>query len=912
MPHPLLTIALLLLSTIAHGSPDSFRVHTDYPYLKNEKILLPVLYKTDTAFNANLSIEFYKYNSEKDSTLTLGYIMPLYSFKKGIHKLKIDFSKQDTNLFAEHKFSEILKRTGSIAPGFYKTYIKAQNDNNKYEIIYLHHIDSLLELNSPVRKDINKNLKKKNGLIKVKTPMAASSKSNGAGHAFARSQRKINRAVKKRGLTSQQHERGGKSYVDLFYEDCFAGRYEVKNKGTLSAQIDQMENAAANKDVHSSISTELGDPSLFSQYQKFNAKSEKEELRGAVSLTTNMANGQEPNSGISNNYYEVKGTSELPVCNIPIEVEGLYTSQDKNREVKSSYVRVHYNPQKLKDNLLKSISSYNSKFASQTSKSAAIAKIYGGAIANLEGEKKKLETDLNATVELDEKNNKDPDVSRKRIADIDKKIDRYKTLLSQYENTKYFDSSAVFAKTKNITNTDNLSYKQLSKLGADLLPDGKSKKFLSGITSMDAGMFPKNESKYTMAGQMMKGGSLSYDLGFCETSVTAGKTEFIGRTGSIDRYTTYSSKTTFQTIKDHKLGFIYYGYTADRKLYSRDVFFDKINISAPGFFNTVHILSVDYAGSISKYLTFESEAASSYHKLNNEAFSHMPDKEKMAYHFTADANVPKTYLNMRLEYDKTGKNFENNTLPMSLVGTKQYKATAGNEFFHSRLSVGIQFNKLVQNNFSSTSSNVKWGFDIKTGFKKYPNIGISYKPYTTFQSHTDTFAIRQRPMFGSVWVAKATYQFKDKGTSWRFMTLYNQCQTIADTTKYGNTTAQANVIYTAKKITSTLGVGYLNVLGTSATLTQNTLGPTNFVNFNAVYNINATLNLTGGGEVGLAPFGLCKRAVNAGLSIRPQKLPFTFRIIARSNTFTLTEHAAWQSVYSGCIDITYKFKTSLK
>lgn len=909
----LFLISLFLLTTTSHGRTPSFRIHTDKPFLKKEAIFLSVYYQSDTTFKGPFTLQVFKCDSDKDSILVLGSSIPNQSFKTGLRKIKLDFSKQDSNTFADRKFSEVLKRTGHLAPGYYKTFITVQNGKSTYSNVYLHTVDTLLDTNSPVRKDINKTLKGKQKILQINAPVVANGKSNSAGRSFMRSQRKIDKAAKKSGLTTIPNERDGKNYVDLFYEDYFAGRYEVKSKGSLTAQVKQMEDAAAAKDPRAAISSNLGDPSLFSQFRSFNTKkNDRKELRGNISLTTNMANDQEPNSGLSNNYYEIRGGVELPILNLPVEVEGLYTSQDQGRDIKSSYVRVHYSPQKLKDELLRSISAYNSKVSEQSSKSGAIEKIYGSTISGLETEKKKLENDVNDSGSVSVKSSYGANDTRKKIAEIDKKIDRYKTLLAQYENTKYFDSAAVFSKTNNIPDTRDLSYKQLAKLGTDLLPDGKSKKLITGITSFDAGMFPKNDSKYTMAGQMMKGASVSYDLGFCETSATVGKTEFIGRTGTLDRYTSYSSKTTFRTFKKQKAGLIYYGYTADKTLYSRDVFFDKIDITAPGFYNTVHIFSINYAGSISKYITFESEAASSYRKLDGDMFSRLPPKEKMAYHFATEGSVPKTYLNMSLEYDKTGKEFENSTLPMSLAGTEQLKVTARNEFFKSRLSAGIEFNKLIQNNLSSSASNVKWGFDVKTTFKRYPNVAVSYKPYTTFQSHTDTLSIPQRPMFGSVRVAKATYQLRKKATTWRFMAMYNQCQTVMDTAAYGNSTTQANIIYTAKKITGTLGLGYINITGATATLSQGPSGQTNFVNINATYALNATMNLNGGSDIGFAPFGLCRRSVNAGVCIRPQKAPFSFRVISRSNTFQLNELSGWKSVYGGSIDITYKFKATLK
>jgi hypothetical protein len=417
-----------------------------------------------------------------------------------------------------------------------------------------------------------------------------------------------------------------------------------------------------------------------------------------------------------------------------------------------------------------------------------------------------------------------------------------------------------------------------------------------------------------MAGQMLKGASAGYDWGICETSATVGKTEFIGRSGTTDKYTCYSVKTTFHPIELHQFDIIYYGYTADRNLYSRDVFYNKIDISAPGFFNTTHILSANYSGTVSKHVTFETEAATSYKNLEGTTLKVLPAKENMAYHMGIEGAIPNSYLKLGGDYEYSGRLFENNTLPFSLAGTEQYKLTAKNEFFHSRLSIGIQYNKLIQNNLHTLASNTKWGFDVKTSFRKYPNIGLSYKPFTTFQLPNDTMAIPQRPMFGSVWSARSTYQIKSGDASWRFMVMYNKCTTAIDTSFYGNSTTQSSIMYTGGKYSGSMGLGYTNISGNSnsTSITQGPSGQSNFVNLNGTYKHSASLFFTAGGDLGISKFGLNRRSVQASVSVKPLKRPFMFRIVARSNTYRLTEQALWRSVYGGNFEFSYRFSARIK
>ncbi len=711
-------------------------------------------------------------------------------------------------------------------------------------------------------------------------------------------------------------------------------------------------------------------PSLYSQYQKSNKeKRESDEVKGELGFTNNISTAQEQNSGLDNNYYELKGRFLVPVRDIPIAIEGFYTSQDNHREIKSSYFRVHYDVDKMKESLGKSMSSYNTKYSENKSKGVGMNVVYKSAISKLEGQKAALQSGTGSTdIKASKKPSANPKVDknalkgihknkevepeddedetelsdstdtrndsiaaarkakrekkiknaaedkkkaeekRKQAEELDKKINRYKTLLAQSENTSYFDSSLGYSKTKDVGNTSDMSYKQMAKNGVNLLPDGKAKSFLAGVTTMDAGMFPKSESKYTMSGQMMKGLDFGYDLGFCEAGMTVGKTEYVGRDGSLDKYTFYSVKASCKPIKKQKINLLYYGYAPDRKLSSQNDFFKKQSISAPGYFQQVHIFSLGHEGFISDYVSVNSEAATCVKQsddLNVPAYS---VKDKMAYHFNVDANIPKTAISLEGAYDKTGKGFENSTLPVLLTGTEQYRLAGRNDFFHSFVTAGVEYNYLIQNNFSSKGSNTKWGFDAKTNFKRYPNIALSYKPFTTFRSYTDTLNIPQKPLFGSVWTGKVTYQFKKHQRSYRFAFLYNKCLTVFDTLKYGSKLMQVSGMYAHRELTTTLIIGNSEITGTNNTVKQTAPNKMSFLTINAGYSFSKALTVTGGQDFGVASFGFCKYSMNWGVMYRFKKPEFIIRTNLRYSTFELNEGEKWTNLYSGNIDLTYRFK----
>ena len=988
--------ALYILSSLlfasqtvaAKGIPPGFRIHTDLPIINDDKnILLDVFYSTDSSFTGVFQVQFFKYQTDEDSTLVLNKKNLTVVFKKGVNKIRLDFGKTDSNTTYASKFYEILKRTENVTPGSYKVFLTVKDSDRVIHSVYIHEIDSTLSPNSPIRKDINKNLapKSKSFLGMRLNKVADHAGSSDAGKSLLKAKNKVDKAARKRGLTAVQYEKNKKSYVDLFYDDWFAGRYEVKDNQKLSKHLNDEENL--NGGSNSVNSNSMDHPSMVSQYKSNNKSKKDDEVKGEIALNTNLSSGQEQYSGVDNNYYEVRGRIQMPIASIPVEVEGYYTSQDNNRPIKSSYFRVHYDVEKMKEDLKKSTGSYNSKFSEMKSKGTGMTQLYKSSISNLEGQKSKLEGEIaseantkntgigqfndkklvtgiegdlkketkdttgikqsisnsddsasstsgvdsskkamdsmlsNSKAEAKEKEAKlkaEEDDAKKRVAEkrkqidaLEKRINKYKILLTQYENTNHFDSTLGYDKTKDISSQSDMTYKQMAKRSTNMLPDGRAKSFIAGITTMDAGTFPKDQSKYTMAGQMMKGLDFGYDLGFCETGATVGKTQYVGRDGSLDKYTCYSGKATFKPLKKQKISLLYYGYSPDRKMITGDAFFNNANISAPSFFQPVNIISTAYDGSISKYVTINSEVATSMQQSDRTIVPQYSLEDKMAYHFSVDGRIPKTTISLLGSYDKTGMGFVNNTLPLLLTGTEQYKISGRSDFLHSFLTLGIEYDQLIQNNFASKGTSTKWGFDIKTNSKKYPNISLSYKPFTTFQAYTDTLTIPQRPLLGSVWIGKATYQIRMHQKSIRFSVIYNQNTTTSDTSKYGSTLMQLSCIYSDKIMTNAVNVGQMQLSGTNVVAAPTIPNTTTFLNHCTSYALNKKFSVSGGEDFGVAPFGFCRYSINGGVMYHPVKYPVMLRMNLRYNRYKLNEGDPWQEIYSGNIDLTYRFKSKV-
>lgn len=966
---------LTAFSFNAKAGSDTLLLHTELPYLNDDnKVIEEVYYKSDTAFNGTLQLFCYKYNSDKDSILVLRKANYKTRFKPGVNTIKLNLSQNDNNTFCFPKFFEVLKRVNIVAPGKYKVYLNLTGINKPLNKIFYYSADSALPPNSAVRNKINKTLlpKQKSFLGFV---MSSSVASHGvsAGNAILNAGNKLGRAFKSAGLTPVSYQRNGKSYIDLYYQDWFAGRYEMKRDQSLSKQIDEQK-SQFNGSIGSFTSNDLDNyPSMFSQFRTLTKdKKDDQSVIGEISLESNVSNGQEEYSGMDDNYYQLSGHLEMPIMGMPMDLDGLYTSQDNHRLIKSSFIRVHYDADKAKGEMQQMISAYDSKYAETKAKGAGMAQIYQASITNLESQKSSLQAEINnelssstggvnnlnagnlkqlaandlknaeqdtallrqrlmstadTTAAAKDISEKDKEINdqvaekkakliekEKKLEALEAKIEKYQALLAQYNNTNYFDSTLGYNKLKGINGQSETTYKQMAQSAENILPAGKAKSFLTGITSFDAGMFSQYESNYTMSGQMLKGLSLGYDLGLFTTTVTAGKTQYIGRDGNVDNYNCYAVKAALKPIKKQKISILYYEYSPTRNLLTQDNFFKNMDISAPDFFQPVNIVSLDYDGIISKYVTINSEVATSIYKTDKTVPDSIYSSDKMAYHFSVDANIPKTMISLQGSYDKTGKGFLNSTLPVTMSGTECYSIQAKDDILKSLLTLGIEYDYLMQDNFGEAGGNSRWGFDARTNWRKYPNLSVSYKPFTTFRSYTDTLNVPQRPLVGSVATGQSSYQIRKKGRSLRFSFMYNKSTSELDTVKYGTTIAQLSCIYSDKVWNVSVSGGEMKVSGTdSATIAAANTMPSNtvFGDFSVNYLITKTFSVSGGQDVGFAPFGFCKYGAQAGVRYRLQKLPITTTVDLRCTTYELAEGEAWSHLYSGNIDVTWDIHAKL-
>lgn len=903
-------------------------LHTEQKY-----VYQPLSFFLSTEIKASVRLKCYQYNAT-DSNCLYDLVFDKVKLKKGIHHIELNLEKNSKAYKIEYTFLEVIKKFNQLPPGLYNTTIVLYEESKIiYAETYTHNIDSILPAYSGLRQSLNKSFaaNKRTGAlakrVKSLSPISTNDKSIQQAANLTRKN-----ASRQSGVTSAIVKKGTTVYNALYYQNWFLGYYEQHEKAEMGTLANTEATLLKNNPAQM-MPTGLGNfTSVSSQFKKANVKdkSEEEQIEGSIDIIGNFSNGQEPNSAQDNNYQELRGDLHTEILNMPVVIEGYYTTQDKNRKAKASYIRLRYELEKEKEKLNKEVGNYKSMYErvgesgqGMTSGASAMLnqlqqqqvlsahqfqsnyRISGDKLMASGGDVEALAdgTDSATTAKL----RKDKDEIKKRYQQMQEtqaKIAKYQKLLDQYRNAQYFDSSLNYSKIQEATGNQDYSYKSLVKAASNILPESKAKSFLSGLTKLNIGILNDYESNYTISGQTLKGLNFGYDLNLFTVGLTAGKTEYVSRNGDVDRYNTYLLKLDFKPVGRQKIGLIYYGYTPTRQILD-DPSFTKTDLSVPSLRQPVHIISLTHSGTIVKGLQMESEGAYSY--KNTRANSDI-DLHHTAIKTGLQYELPKMPVHLKAEWEHVGKQFENNALPYTRAGIDRYTFATDFSLFKSFLKAGVQFNRVQQTSFYSTGYNTKWGFDLQTKSKQYPNLLVSYKPFSTFRRAEDTFAVAQRPVFGSVWIARATYQFKRKPANHRFMLSYNRNKSTVDTLSYQSHTLQASYIYTSTKLTFTANSGWSSqpyYMPDGSMLTNSVV----FGGVSGSKRITKQLMVNLGQELAYAGFGLQRRATTLGLNYRFEKLPFTVYTQCRYAGIRANESTVIKNIWYGQLGVQCRFKT---
>lgn len=910
------------------------RIHADNVSVDNSKFLQRIYFQTDTAQLRKLDgslydASVYLYSAKGDSELICS---------NRLIGLEINASNYSTVLYTGNvnsKYLEVCKKINNLPPGIYKTYIKIytrQKDTlvNKWDF----EVDSLLKLQSPVRTTIN------NIILPLKDK-----KSNGAHEKslqgyFQSSGNKFSRLLKSKGFTYQAITNNKHSEIMLFCDGIFVGKYQ-SSTNNIYQQISLDRERIKNK-----FSDLLGNSfedgnTIFSQINK---NEENNEIVGNIGLLGNISNNQEEQSEVENNYYELSGDISAPILGIPIMIQGFYTSQDNRRKVKSSYINIKYDVEKAKSELQKLIASYKSKYNTGTMQGGNMAGIYQRYIHQLKTYKDSLvrsyaidtlkisvdtsqlslikdtlinneaQENINQTINS-AKNTADSlqkiyqqaQVKLQQIQALQNKIDKAQQTIAQYNNAHFFDSALAYNELQNLDYSDETSYKKLSQKASAILPEGKAKTFISGITNFEVGIFSKEISSYTISGQTIKGIDVGYDLGFCQTAFTVGRVEYVGRDGTLDKYMGYSGSVMFEPVKKQKSKITYYSYSPSRSMFSdNNSFFKNIDVALPSFRGPVHILSVAHNASILKKVDVKFEISTSY--KNVDQIDEVNINDRLAYNVEALVPLKNGIINLIGSYEHVGKGFENSSLPILLGGVERCKIGGDALMLKGFLRATVEYNYLMQQNFSGVSNNSKWGFSIQTISKRYPTVSVSYKPFSTFRRFDDTLSILERPIIGSVFLSKIGYQIKNENFSIRLMALYNNNQSQIASDEYSNTLMQFNAFFLKGKFIGTLTAGANSATGGN---TDGIHANTSFLNLSENFSLFENWNFNIAQGIGVSAYGVSKYNAQLYVAHTLTKAKMTIRAGGRYINYKTDVAASWKQVLNGTIDISWQFKYKL-
>jgi hypothetical protein len=846
------------------------------------------------------------------------------------------FGKARSGGYTHKDWLEVIGKFGLMPPGIYTVDLQLLSGKDTlYQRRILQSVDSNLSAGSKLGRQVNSSMLVSKG--KAKAGNLTHRSGAPKDQELQAAQAKLSRRLKPvKGMETRPETHDGKLYSALWYKGFMLGRYELSSINGLSDRA-QTESNTLKNNASSKVQNELEDfNSVGAQVRElYGNNKQKTKGSGFIELNTFRSTGTDPNSAVAPDYSEVLLHTDLELKGLPVSVDGFYTTQDQHRQAKASYLRFHYDAETAKSKLQQLINGYKNKMNETRSKGAGLDQVYGNYADNLDNQKEQLLQGLGRAYGLDgaalaackgdigklsqvdtaallreagskastkdsgsdnqnnaaaiaakkqklEARRKDILEKYQRICELEAKVSKYRTLLAQYRDQNRLDSTLNYSKVKALEGKD-ASYKDMAKAASGLLPEGKAKTFAAGLTSFDLGIISKYESDYTMAGQTMKGLSLGYDLGAVNVVISGGSTEYASREGKVDRYSSVLLRLDSKGLKDQKLSLIYNGNTPSRALMKDDKFIGSKNISFPSFTSPVHVLSLVYeAQALKKNLQVRTEWAGSHRngsRLN-------PGLDQLALNNSLQYHIPQTSIELKGEWEHLGRDFENNTLPYIRSATDRYSAGAAVDLFNSFLGLNLVYNYILQQNFNATAYSTKWGFDVKTHSKRYPNVSLSYKPFSTFRSYADTLNIAQRPLLGEVWTGRASYQYKRGKIIHRFTLMYNSNRTSgSDTVSYNSSTAQAGYTYTQTGLSLGATVGRIEL---PAGFSSGTGLMSSYIFTSTITKrISPTVELSLSPEGSTCAWGLQRLSATTGINYRFPHKPLQLRLLLRGSQYKL-------------------------
>ncbi|HVW96806.1 MAG TPA: hypothetical protein VHA56_12625 [Mucilaginibacter sp.] len=916
------TLVLLLFCINSNGQTKGgdILLSVDPPYAEDNAIYQPVNYSAKEKTGIRVRLSCYQYGDD-DSSCIYDLEYNDVHIRHGIHSINLNLDRNDKLWAINYPFIDVVKKFRIFPPGNYAMYVTISDKEglklSSSEFYY--NIDSTISGRSSIGRKLNKLLIGRNNRLPVNLKITQGVSQQSPKQAAFNTERLSRKLSRTEGVSSVNVTRDGEQYLANYYKGIFLGYYHIEDRRTAISKVYKEGNVFADPFNHPFAGTPEEGVSLDSKAKAENITNRSsDDMSGSIDVLGSFSNGQESTSQLKNNYGELRGDLRTKLLNIPLAVEGFYTTQDMGRKAKASYLRLKYDLDKAKDDLTQSTNAYQSRFNQVSGEIKNSDQLYarlvnqlrneqfsirkkfaeeygvdGNLLDSYKGKAEGIESSVNKTSIVSKDISHVPNdsdvvaaknkISRnkekitkeyERITALQRKIEKYERLATQIKQLHYFDSVNTYSKLQELKDNPNVSYKQLVAASGHILPTSKVKSFMSGLTKLELGMLNKYESKYTLAGQNLKGGALGYDIGFAEVGIALGKTEYISRTGDVDRYNSYLARVDFKPIKKQHLGIIYYGYSPTHQIIESDNFI-KADVGVPSFMKPVHVVSVVYSGNIAKQLSLETEAATSIknsQKVTDIQYAKSSLRAGLVY------SLPVIHSTVKAEWEHMGKEFENNSMPYTGAGTDRYTLSTQGSFLKSFLIAGVQFNYLKQESLVTTGYNVRWGIDIRTNSKQYPTVYLSYKPFSTFRRYDDTLAIPQRPITGAVSIVRGSYQWKRQNNMMhRLMVTYNQNSSDMDTIAYKAQTAQASYYLFSRDLSISATLGWMR----QPSLIMGQSQATYFLTSNVSKSLNTGVRVNAGVDFAIGREHIQRLGGLAGIDWRLKNKPIVLHTQVR-------------------------------
>ncbi len=137
------------------------------------------------------------------------------------------------------------------------------------------------------------------------------------------------------GFTVTVRYMDGERYLDIYHLSAYIGSYKHNTKSKTSSR-------RAYDIVPDHMTFDV-----LSHHDALQKDRADQAISGALYSRSQVSTGREEHSSIDNNYTEAGGSIQVPVLGIPFTVNGMYTTQDRGRNFKSSYINFSFDRSRL-------------------------------------------------------------------------------------------------------------------------------------------------------------------------------------------------------------------------------------------------------------------------------------------------------------------------------------------------------------------------------------------------------------------------------------------------------------------------------------------------------------------------------------------------------------------------------------